>query len=171
LKIRSNLNPKARAVNKAQQQLRPESYFLELFKSPALENINILIQEVGGWSPSLEYASSSNILLHILSCPCFIGSILWLYIGVLTTRQISNKIQISLFTVYLQSRNPLGRNSNYVVFTTLLLSLLCCIHYSIVFTTLLYSLLCCIHYFVVFTTLLHSLLCCIHYSVVFTTLL
>ena len=29
------LNPKARAVNKAQRQLRPESYFLEFFKSPA----------------------------------------------------------------------------------------------------------------------------------------
>ena len=27
-----NANPKARAVNKAQQQLRPESYFLEFFK-------------------------------------------------------------------------------------------------------------------------------------------
>ena len=37
-KIRCCLNPKAQAVNKAQQQLRPKSYFLEFFKSPALES-------------------------------------------------------------------------------------------------------------------------------------
>ena len=36
MKNRDNLNSQARAVNKAQQQLRPESYFLEFFKSPAL---------------------------------------------------------------------------------------------------------------------------------------
>ena len=35
--IRCNLNPKAQAVNKAQRQLRPESYFLEYFKSGIFE--------------------------------------------------------------------------------------------------------------------------------------
>ena len=34
-KIGCNLNPKAQAVNKAQRQLRPESCFLEFFKSMA----------------------------------------------------------------------------------------------------------------------------------------
>ena len=36
-KIRCSLNLKARVVNKAQRQLRPESYFLECYKSPALD--------------------------------------------------------------------------------------------------------------------------------------
>jgi len=32
-------------VNKAQQQLRPESYFLEFFKLPALMSTNIVIND------------------------------------------------------------------------------------------------------------------------------
>ena len=36
--IRCNLNPKAQAVNKAQRQLKPESYFPESFKSRAQMN-------------------------------------------------------------------------------------------------------------------------------------
>ena len=35
-KIICNVNPKAQAINKAQWQLRPESYFAEYFKSRAL---------------------------------------------------------------------------------------------------------------------------------------
>ena len=31
------MNPKAQTVNKAQQQLRPEAYYLEFLKSRALE--------------------------------------------------------------------------------------------------------------------------------------
>ena len=34
--LNCNLNPKAQAVNKAQRQLRLESYFHEFFKAPAL---------------------------------------------------------------------------------------------------------------------------------------
>ena len=42
MKYKCNLNPKARAVYKAQQQLRPEPYFLEFFKSPALVYLPIV---------------------------------------------------------------------------------------------------------------------------------
>ena len=37
-KIKCSLNPKAQAANKTQQQLRPEPYFPEFFKSRALSN-------------------------------------------------------------------------------------------------------------------------------------
>ena len=37
--IRYSLNQKAQAVNNAQRQLRPESYFLEFFKSQAQINL------------------------------------------------------------------------------------------------------------------------------------
>ena len=46
MKNRCNLNSKAHAVNKAQQQLRPESYFLEFFKLPARLNIYIQVKNV-----------------------------------------------------------------------------------------------------------------------------
>ena len=39
-KIRCRLNPKAQAVNKTQQQLRPEPYFPKFFKSRALVKLN-----------------------------------------------------------------------------------------------------------------------------------
>ena len=42
-KIKCNWNPKTQAVNKAQQQLRPESYFPESFKSQALVIISPVI--------------------------------------------------------------------------------------------------------------------------------
>ena len=37
-KLDATYNPKAQAVNKAQRQLRPEMYYLECFKSRALDH-------------------------------------------------------------------------------------------------------------------------------------
>ena len=44
MEIRCNLNPNAQAINKAQRQLRPESYFLEVFKSLTQENISFQLE-------------------------------------------------------------------------------------------------------------------------------
>ena len=54
-KIRCSLNPKAQVVNKAQRQFRPEPYFPEFFKSPALIQRGLNVSLYNDWRHNFKW--------------------------------------------------------------------------------------------------------------------